>query len=92
MGKGELGLKETNKLAVPSPGLLSVAAGVPLPGARRRGSKDEVEKVSAFAKDGKDIVVITEQNSLLPVVLSFLGVAAQVRPVSFRALISPGVR
>lgn len=45
-------------------------------GLQRRGSRDEV--VSAFAKRGKDLTLLTEQNSLLPLVLSFLGAGAAV--------------
>lgn len=43
----------------------------------RRGSRDDTQ-TSPFVKSGKDIQVVTEQNSLLPLVLSFLSVGASV--------------
>ncbi|KAL8287296.1 hypothetical protein RQP46_003748 [Phenoliferia psychrophenolica] len=43
----------------------------------RRGSRDDAEK-SPFVKSGKAIQLVTEQNSLLPLVLSFLSAGAAV--------------
>lgn len=63
-------------------GGLSAAA---VAGIQRRGSRDENAAMAAlaaspFTKKGSEIVVTTEQNSLLPLVLSFLGAGL---PVSF---------
>ncbi|KAK4703661.1 hypothetical protein P7C70_g2555, partial [Phenoliferia sp. Uapishka_3] len=46
----------------------------------RRSSRDDVNLLKAFAKTGKEIQVVTEQNSLLPLMLSFLSAGASVAP------------
>lgn len=80
LGKGESALREANKAVVaPSPNLLAVAGTGHSAGGRRRGSKEEVEKIGVFAQNGMSIVVVTEQNSLLPLVLTFLGEGAEAR-------------
>ncbi|KAM0747764.1 hypothetical protein T439DRAFT_81628 [Meredithblackwellia eburnea MCA 4105] len=70
VGKVEADLIERDRKQSTTP------ANVPQP---RRGSRDDAAP-NPFTKTGNEMVMITEQNSLLPLVLSFLSLGTPVAP------------